>query len=176
MRYPCPHGEKGTKNECGKCSCKCSPDDSNTQASITYPNNGYTTTTAAADQPDGETATVQDAQLKSLFSGGLLSNQCTAKYSMCMCSASCCEGLVCGFPIIRGSAFEQEAGPAYEQTPEAAADQNKGSGKNRRRSLLADKQLGAVFEKGSSAAAALGPSCRPLAEVDLVDGVVNYGC
>jgi hypothetical protein len=35
---------------------------------------------------------------------------------------------------------------------------------------------GAVFESGSADVAALGPSCRPLLEVDLVTGVVNYGC
>jgi hypothetical protein len=35
MRYPCPHGEIGVKNDCGKCSCSCSPGmflQANTQA------------------------------------------------------------------------------------------------------------------------------------------------
>jgi hypothetical protein len=58
-----------------------------------------------------------------------------------------------------------------------------GSSSNRR-SMKSDKRqqqqqqwsVGAVFESGSADVAALGPSCRPLPEVDLVTGVVNYGC
>jgi hypothetical protein len=124
---------------------------------------------------------------------------------------ACCEGLVCGFPIIRGSAFEQQAGHAFNQPtaeqlvhnadtgvdkPMETKDSNaKDSSSNKitaesgsssnRRSMKSDKKQqeqqqqasgGAVFESGSADVAALGPSCRPLPEVDLVTGVVNYGC
>jgi hypothetical protein len=95
---------------------------------------------------------------------------------------------VCGFPIIRGSAFEQQTGSAFVEESgklSGSAQLQKNSSGSNRRSLQDDKQQeqptdsskpSAVFEAGSSNIAALGPSCRPLPEVDLVTGVVNYGC
>ncbi|KAF6265500.1 hypothetical protein COO60DRAFT_959581 [Scenedesmus sp. NREL 46B-D3] len=205
MRYPCPHGEIGAKNECGKCYCSCSPDNSSTQASITFPTNGTTSITAAADKPDEDGAAVEAAQLQALFleeailPALLYGGQCAAIYRACTCSKSCCEGLVCGFPIIRGSAFEQQTGAAFQPVPRAQTDDAQGTGEiqlegsvtnngsSNRRSLKLTKQqqneqeqqqqsTSSVFGSGSKKVAALGPSCRPLPEVDLVTGVVNYGC
>jgi hypothetical protein len=199
--------------------CVClHADNSCSQASITFPHNGTTTTTAAADKPDTDEAASEDAQYQAVFSSGLPvapTNQCAAKYVACTCSMSCCEGLVCGFPIIRGSAFEQQTGTAYEQVPNAqivnetaapgsnsssvvnssapgnstgskrSALGNSSTISSSSRSLKSDNKQqqqapalkpDAVHESGSSSLAALGPSCRPLPEVDLVHGVVNYGC
>jgi hypothetical protein len=189
----------------------CPADNSSTQASITFPTNGTTTTTAAADEPDADIAALEAAQEQALFGGMLLptlADQCAAKYKPCTCSSACCEGLVCGFPIIRGSAFEQQAGHAFNQptaeqlvhNAEDGVDKPKDAkasgrdstskittesgGSSNRRSMKSDEKQqqqqqgsgSAVFESGSAEVAALGPSCRPLPEVDLVTGVVNYGC
>lgn len=99
--------------------------------------------------------------------------RCWPEAAPCICSAHCCRGLACGFPIRQHT--------AGRSMPHSASGNNSLTagiaGSNASARSRATSTNSNTRDPAAGAAATTGgPSCRTLQDLDRITGVVNYAC
>jgi hypothetical protein len=98
--------------------------------------------------------------------------RCWPEAAPCICSAHCCRGLACGFPIRQYNAGSMPHSASGNNSLTAGSAGSNASARSRATSTNSNTRDPAA----GAAATTGGPSCRTLQDLDRITGVVNYAC